>query len=104
VPGDLPLRFTGERADPRMPRKMSLQAHPGPIIAGVVDEGAGCRLSRISEVTDAERTARLECILEAWNRVIDGHEDEIREPRRRDDAFIGRWIGCSSRSRICVVG
>jgi hypothetical protein len=32
-------------------------------------------------MTEQERTARLEGILEAWNRVLDGHDEEMRELR-----------------------
>jgi hypothetical protein len=34
-------------------------------------------------MTEQERTARLEGILEAWNRVLDQHEYQMREIQRR---------------------
>jgi hypothetical protein len=38
-------------------------------------------------MTEQERTARLEGIIEAWNRVLDGHDEEMRELRRQGEAL-----------------
>jgi hypothetical protein len=58
-------------------------------------------------MTDAERTARLEGILEAWNRVMDRHEEEMRELRRQGDtlnAKMDRLIEQVAKMRGWIIG